>query len=50
MKVGELMHWKKKILLGIQATLMLMTLSMSMKVIQKQQGYKLQTTHLLRRE
>lgn len=50
MKVGELMHWKKKSLLGIQATLMLMTLSMSMKVIQKQQGYKLQTTHLLRRE
>lgn len=48
MKVGELMH-EKTILLGIQAaTLMLMTLSMSMMVIKKeaqdQQGYKLQTT------
>lgn len=54
MNVGELMHREKKILLGIQATLMLKTLSVSMKVIkneaQEQQGYKLQTTHLLRRE
>lgn len=53
MKVDELMH-RKKILLGIQAaTLMLTMLSVSMKVIkneaQEHQGYKLQITHLLRR-